>query len=160
MIKRRPLIISRPELQSWLRRLFAFIFTLAAWVVWLLLLIPMLWMAAARFGLHLPELHYFSRIDSVRLGQLLEIFPLALLVIISGLVLLLANGLIVKLWRATRKAPMANPDMNRVVTDANVDSTKFSIWQSARIVQVEHGPRGRVKDIQVVLLEDKKSQHG
>jgi poly-beta-1,6-N-acetyl-D-glucosamine biosynthesis protein PgaD len=154
--KPKPLIINQPGLQSPLRRGFAFLLTLAAWVIWMLLLMPMLWIAAARFGLHLPHLDYFSRIDSERMAQILDFLPLALLLILSALSLLLVNGLYAKLRRATRKAPALSPDMHRAVLDVKVDQVQFAMWQSARIVQVDHSSRGRVKDVHVIMTADGK----
>jgi poly-beta-1,6-N-acetyl-D-glucosamine biosynthesis protein PgaD len=154
--KPRPLIISRPELQSPLRRILAFALTLAAWVVWTLLLIPVLWMTAGRFGLHIPALKYFARIDSEKFDLILNFLPWAFLMILGGLGVVLVNGMFVKLLRAKRKAPTMNNDLNRIVMDVNADPAKFAMWHSARILQVEHGVHGLVKKVHVLLPSDGK----
>jgi poly-beta-1,6-N-acetyl-D-glucosamine biosynthesis protein PgaD len=146
----RPLIIRHPELLSPLRRVVAFMLTLAVWVIWTLLLLPISWLAAARFGIKWPPLDYFARFDLVKLGQLLDFFPWALLLVLIGLGVALANGLVVKLLRGTQQPRIARVYMRRAMTDVPVDAARLASWQSARIVQIEHGENGRVQRVQVL----------
>jgi poly-beta-1,6-N-acetyl-D-glucosamine biosynthesis protein PgaD len=150
MSKRRPLIIRHSELLSPLRRIFAFALTLAAWVVWALLLLPALWIATARLGIHVPPLDYFAYVDAEKLSMLLDIVPLALVLVLIGLSVLLTYGAVVRILRLSDTAPVSN-DANQVVTDASIDPINLAAWQSARIVQVEHGEHGRVQDVRVLL---------
>jgi poly-beta-1,6-N-acetyl-D-glucosamine biosynthesis protein PgaD len=153
MTKARPLIISHPELQSWLRRFFAFAMTLAAWGVWALLMLPVLWMGAARLDVHLPRLEYFAHIDAVKLGQFLDFLPLALILVLLWLSVQLLYGGIVKVLR-TKDKPPTNDATTRVTTNAKIDPVELSTWQSARIVQVEHGSHGRMQNVHVVMAGD------
>jgi poly-beta-1,6-N-acetyl-D-glucosamine biosynthesis protein PgaD len=151
--KTRPLVISHPELLSPLRRLFAFAFTLAAWGIWVLLMLPVLWIGAARLDVHLPRLDYFAHIDTAKLDQLLDFLPLALLVVLSWLSVQLLYGVIVRVLRAKDKPPVSAAT-SRVATNASGDPAEFSAWQSARIVQVEHAAHGRIQNVHVVMAGD------
>lgn len=148
----RPLIISHPELQSRLRRAFGFTMTLAAWMVWLLLLFPVLWLAAERHGLNLRPLGYFTKVDSEQLNRLLDMFPVALMLAVGGVALLFANGLILRWLRATREAPVVKSDLQpRTVMDVHAGPAELAAWRSARIVEVGHGANGSVTDVRVLM---------
>jgi len=153
MTKARALIISHPELQPMLRRFFAFALTVAAWGIWVLLMLPLLWIGAARLDVRLPALDYFAHVDATKLGQLLDFLPLALLLVVIWLSVQLLYGLIVRVLRSTDKPPVSDAT-TRVATNANQESVEFSTWQSARIVQVEHAAHGRIQNVHVVMAGD------
>ena len=144
-----PLIIERPDLAHPLRRVFALLFTLLAWGLWVALWLPVLASLAAYCGLPLPWAAAFPEAVSLAaLWSLVGVFPLAI-----GLVILVlaVNGLYHRIngrFSSVRKHRLVG--MEQLATGMALDAEQLAHWQSARILHVEHGPRGRVIDARIV----------
>ena len=143
----RPLIIERPDLSHPLRRVSAFVFTLAAW-----LLLAAWWFPI--WGLVVGELRAITGVDrsqaagALALHSLVELFPVACVLVAA---VLLVNGLLSGLYkRWSRPKPLRAVGMEQLAGGMALDVDQLAVWQSARILRVEHGPRGRVVDATVV----------
>jgi len=146
--EQQPLIIERPDLAHPLRRATALLFTLLAWAGWVALWLPVIGSLTAHFGLVLPWINYPGLLSLNSLSQLLDVFPLA---IGSVLLVLAINGLISRILRRFNK-PQAHGfvGMDRLAAGMALDPDKLTTWQAARILHVEHGPKGRVINARTV----------
>ena len=144
----RPLIIERPDLAHPMRRILALTLTTLAWIGWVAMWIPVAEVLANRLGAPLVRFANPGQKGALALGQLLDVFPLAMFLV---LLLLFANGLIG--WTFHRNsAPKKKRrvGMEQLAASMALDASKLSAWQSGRILHVKHGPQGRVVDAQVI----------
>jgi poly-beta-1,6-N-acetyl-D-glucosamine biosynthesis protein PgaD len=143
----RPLIIERPDLSHPLRRVSAFVFTLAAWLMLLAWWFPIWELVAGEFSA-ITSMDRRAGAGALALHSLVELFPLAFALVAA---VLLANGLL-----ALIRKKLSPPKVKRSVGMAQLasgmalDVDQLAAWQSARILHVEHGPHGNVVDAKVV----------
>ena len=146
--RRRPLIIERPDLAHPARRFLARCFTLLAWGLWIGLWLPVFGAVGMKYGIELPEFFRSSRMSMQALQQLLDVFPLAVGMV---LVLLAVSGIGSKILRLVR-GPKEHCvlGIEQLASGMALDVEKLKEWQSGRIVHVEHGSMGRVLNAQVI----------
>jgi poly-beta-1,6-N-acetyl-D-glucosamine biosynthesis protein PgaD len=143
----RPLIIERPDLAHPLRRVSAFVFTLAAWLLLLAWWFPIWGLVVGEFRA-LTGVNRSQAAGALALHSLVELFPLAFALVAAAL---LANGLLGLIHKK-----LAPPKVKRSVGMAQLasgmalDVDQLAAWQSARILHVEHGEHGSVVDAKVV----------
>src|SRR3954467_4883771 len=144
----RALIIERPELAHPVRRFLAPIFTALAWCIWVLLWLPVLAAVSDRFAAALPWASPtgYRRLEALR--RLLEVFPLAVGVVVAVLVV---NGAGTWLHRFVRKAkPREDVGTQELAAVLDMPADKLAAWQAARIVRVTHSVEGRLIDAHIV----------
>ena len=141
--ERLPLIIERPDLAHPLRRALALILTSVAWVLWIVMWIPVLSALGRHIGYDFPQFNLTSRFSMEAFFALLRITPY----LIGTVALIFVAGLLREKYRAhigyesERWRPLG---MERLATGSALDPGLLDQWQSARILYVQHGPRGRV----------------
>ncbi len=141
--ERLPLIIERPDLTHPARRVLAVVFTTAAWILWIVLWIPFFFAIGRYFGYALPNFTFASHLTLNSLFSLFEVMPY----LIGTLVLIFILGFIREKYRthigydSERWRPVG---MARLATGNALDPKLLAEWQLARVLYVEHGPRGRV----------------
>lgn len=144
----RPLIIERSDLAHPVRRVVAFVLTLAAWFGLIAMCVPVLSLLAGMLGLPFAQ-GASSRSDGVvALQGLLDEFPLAVSLV---LLVLAVNGVLS--WVSRRiSAPVTHRyvGMEQLAVGMALDPKALAEWQSGRILHVEHGPAGRVVSAQVI----------
>ncbi len=140
---RLPLIIERPDLAHPLRRGLGLAVTVFAWLVWLAMWIPFLAALGRYLGYDLPEIYIPSQISLHSFLSLVHILPTVIGVALG----ILAMSYV----REKMKSGAAHPDerwrpvgAERLATGLALDPARLAAWQSAPILYVEHGPRGRV----------------
>lgn len=153
---RLPLIIDQPDLAHPVRRIASLALTTLAWTIWLILWVPFLYKVASELGYDGKDFASTKHIDASAFFALLEILPWAiglavLLILIAAAFehLRAAGYLSDKRWR-----PVGN---DRLARDAALDPDNISHWQQARILYVEHGARGRVKNAYLSIEEAEQS---
>ena len=141
--ERLPLIIERPDLAHPARRVFGLVITILAWVLWVAMWIPFFAAIARHFGYDLPEFAIPSQISLDSFLALLRVTPAVL-----AITVLVMLGSIVKeklMARFARpKARWRPVGIDSLAAGTALDPALLAQWQSARVLYVEHGPRGRV----------------
>ena len=143
--RRLPLIIERPDLTHPLRRAFGLFVTILAWLLWLAMWIPFLAALGRHLGYDLPEIYFPSQINLHSFLSLVNILPT-----VVGIALALLTLRYV--WEKI-KPHAGKPDerwrplgVDRLATGLALDPERLADWQSAQVLYVAHGPRGRVTD--------------
>ena len=143
--RRLPLIIERPDLTHPLRRAFGLFVTILAWLLWLAMWIPFLAALGRHLGYDLPEIYFPSQISLHSFLSLVNILPT-----VVGIALALLTLRYV--WEKI-KPHAGKPDerwrplgVDRLATRLALDPERLADWQSAQVLYVAHGPRGRVTD--------------
>ena len=141
--ERLPLIIERPDLAHPARRVFGLVLTILAWALWVAMWIPFFAAIARHFGYNLPEIAFPSQISIDSFLALARVTPAVL-----GAAVLIVLGNFVK---EKLKARFATPrtrwrpvGIDSLAADSALDPALLARWQAARVLYVEHGPRGRV----------------
>ncbi len=131
-----------------MRRLCAFALTLAAWIAWVAMWVPVFGVFAVWLGLPPLPGAYPSQENVIALRGLLLLFPTAFAAVIG---ILAVNGVIGLVYRRLAPPkPLPLVGMERLATGMALDVDKLAAWQSARILHVQHGPLGRVTDASIV----------
>ncbi len=143
--RRLPLIIERPDLAHPVRRAFGLFATILAWLLWLAMWIPFLAALGRHLGYNLPEIYFPSQVSLHSFLSLIHILPT-----VVGLALGLLTLRFV--WEKIRPR-IGKPDerwrplgVDRLATGLALDPERLAAWQSAQVLYVTHGPRGRVTD--------------
>lgn len=144
----RPLIIERPDLAHPLRRTVAFVLTVAAWVGFAAMWLPIFGLAADALGFTVEFGLSPGETGVLALRGLLQLFPVAIALIVLVLVVNGAVGLVFRHIVPERRHRFVG--MDQLATGMALDVEKLKTWQSGRILHVEHGPLGRVTDARVV----------
>jgi len=141
--ERLPLIIERPDRAHPARRVFGLVITILAWALWVAMWIPFFAAIARHFGYDLPEIAFPSQISIDSFLALLRVTPVVL-----GAAILIMLGSIIKDKITARfakpKARWRPVGIDSLAADTALDPKLLAQWQSARVLYVEHGPRGRV----------------
>ena len=143
--RRLPLIIERPDLAHPLRRAIGLFVTVLAWLLWLAMWIPFLAALGRYLGYDLPEIYFPSQISLHSFLSLVNILPTVVGIAVA---LVMTSYL-----REKMKSRADQPDERwrpigtaRLATGLALDPERLAAWQTAQILYVEHGPRGRVTD--------------
>ena len=138
-----PLIIERPDLTHPLRRGLAVVITTLAWLLWLALWIPFLFALARHFGYDLPAIVLPSPISLDAFFPLIRVMPYAIGLALTIFVISYLREKL-KARRGTSETRWRPLGMARLATGAALDPERLAAWQAAKVLYVEHGPRGRV----------------
>lgn len=141
--ERLPLIIERPDLAHPARRVLGLVITILAWALWVAMWIPFFAAIARHFGYHLPEIAFPSQVSIDSFLALVRVTPAVL-----GAAAVIMLGSIAREKITARFArPRARwrpVGIDSLAADTALDPKRLAQWQSARVLYVEHGPRGRV----------------
>lgn len=141
--ERLPLIIERPDLAHPARRVLGLLITLLAWALWVAMWIPFFAAIARHFGYVLPEFAIPSQVSLDSFLALVRVTPAVL-----GVTVLIMLGSIAKekiMARFAKPKVRWRPvGIDSLAADTALDPALLAQWQSARVLYVEHGPRGRV----------------
>ncbi len=141
--ERLPLIIERPDLAHPARRAFGLVITMLAWALWVAMWVPFFAAIARHFGYQLPEIAFPSQVSLDSFLALVRVTPAVL-----GAAILVVLGSMVKEKLMVRfakpKARWRPVGIDSLAASTALDPALLAQWQSARVLYVEHGPRGRV----------------
>lgn len=141
--ERSPLIIERPDLQSWPQRALSGVLTTFFWMVWLVLWLPLVTLAGWVFFGWQFKFHMFD------LGGDEGFFEL----IGAYLVVIAAMGITLLAWAKYNHLRFRNVERRKAfpaVTPAMLqarfgqEESSLLAWQRRRIMVVEHDPEGRI----------------
>lgn len=140
-----PLIIERPDLTPPVRRMLAFVLTSAAWLVWLLMWLPVFAAMARQPGFDLPSWPFATAVSLRALASLAQLLPWV--AAFAGAAVLLRylreklterDGGAKKRWR--------HIGLERLASEQALRPERLAEWQSARVLYVSHDPLGNVTD--------------
>jgi poly-beta-1,6-N-acetyl-D-glucosamine biosynthesis protein PgaD len=144
----RALIIERPELAHPVRRALAPVFTALAWIIWVLLWLPVLAAVSDEVAVALPWATPTGYRSLEALRRLLEIFPLAVGAVVAVLAL---NGAAAWVYRSLRNPkPRGDVGTHELAKALALPADQLAAWQAARVVRAEHSAQGRVIDAKIV----------
>jgi poly-beta-1,6-N-acetyl-D-glucosamine biosynthesis protein PgaD len=141
--RRLPLIIERSDLAHPVRQVMAYVFTILAWGLWVLMWIPFIVALGRYYGYQIPEIAFPSQIS---LNSFLALARVTPYVLAFAILIALASILGEKIKaRSSKNNERWRPvGMERLATGAALDPKLLAQWQAARVLYVEHGPMGRV----------------
>lgn len=140
---RLPLIIERPDLAHPVRRVLAWVLTLLAWLLFVVMWIPLLAALGRHLGYDLPPITFPSQISLDSFLALVNVTPWVIGVALA----VIAVSYLVEKFKSppdARDARWRPVGMDRLAVGAALDPELLAQWQSAQVLYVEHGPRGRV----------------
>ena len=149
---RLPLIIERPDLTHPLQRVLALLFTSLAWLLWLVMWIPLLAALGRYLGYAVPEIVYPGHISLDTFLMLMRVTPWVVGIAVAIVMVSYLREKRKTLNRVSdeRWRPLG---MERLAAGAALDPEQLAKWQSAQVLYVEHGPRGRVVNANTVRPE-------
>jgi poly-beta-1,6-N-acetyl-D-glucosamine biosynthesis protein PgaD len=121
----------------------AYVFTILAWGLWVLMWIPFIAALGRYYGYQIPEIAFPSQISLDSFLALARVTPYVLaFAILIALVSILGEKIKA---RSNKNNERWRPvGMERLATGAALDQKLLAQWQAARVLYVEHGPMGRV----------------
>ena len=148
MIKRRRIIIERPDLQSPLQRATSGGLTFIFWVIWLYLWLPLVSLVAWLAGIEVFREHM---IISGGYEALLDIIVWYLLIIfLLGISLIswARYNLVRFRNKGRRKAPIS-VDRETLARDFHIDALQLAQWQGAKDLIIHHDKQGRITQTEI-----------
>lgn len=141
--RRLPLIIERSDLTHPVRRVMAYVFTIVAWGLWVVMWIPFIAALGRYYGYQMPEIAFPSQISLESFLALARVTPY---VLAFAILIALASIFGEKIKaRSNKNNERWRPvGLERLATGVALDPKLLEQWQTARILYVEHGPHGRV----------------
>ncbi len=154
-----PLIIDRPDLQSWPQRAISGVLTTVFWLLWLVLCLPLLTlMGWALFGWQF-RVHMF---DLGGLGGFFEILGTYAIVIVSMGSILLGWAKYNHLRFRGMDRRMAFPPVTPAAIAMALGHSEEDVlaWQEMRAVTVEHGGVGEIRTVTAAVVSAGSGQAG
>lgn len=151
-MNQRTLIIERPASVPFRRRLFAFLTTVAAWLLLSLMWLPVLRDLLALTNFHVPLPGFVS-------GAVMRAFPIGSRIGIALIVLSVVSILGRQLWEilglsrpfpSDRAAPLGQ---DQLAAAAHTSEACLSQWQAARTLYVQHDDHGQIRHVSLRISE-------
>lgn len=138
-----PLIIDRPDLQSWRQKLVSGVLTTTFWVVWIALWMPLVTLAGwiffgGQMHLHMVQLEgYKSALD------LAVVYAVVILALMTSLVAW-AKYNHLRFRGVDRRKPRPGIDVEEIGRCIGTPGEDVARWRKLRVMHVSHDEHGRI----------------
>lgn len=142
-----PLIIDRPDLQSWRHKLVSGLLTTTFWVVWIALWMPLVTLAGwVFFG---EQMHFHMiRLEGYRAALDLALIYAVVIVALMSSLIVWAKYNHLRFRGVDRRKPRPGIAIEEIGRCVAASPGEVARWRSLRVMHVSHDEHGRISKVE------------